>query len=292
VVAGVLVLHVTLGGVTASGGTILINTGTVHPASTVPANARIMPLGDSITTGFGSSSSGPGYRWPLYNLLNDSGLTFQFVGTANNRPGSLPTSPVDQTYHEGHGGWNAAQLLNGVTSTDDGGLGWMEIDPQIILLMIGTNNRGGDVPTVVGEVGQIIDQIQAQTPAARLLVAEITPIVGQEAWVASYNSSLAAMVNGRISAGENLGLVDMNTDFPANSMYDALHPNNAGYAWMAQQWHDAILIPEPSVPVLLATGALGVLGFARRRQRIRCRKSGRASRPSGWQADPFDQSPV
>jgi lysophospholipase L1-like esterase len=269
VVAGVLVSHVILGGVTAYGGTILIDSGTAGLAATVAADVRIMPLGDSITTGFGSSSSGPGYRWPLYNLLNDSGLTFHYVGTANNRPGSLPTTPVDQTYHEGHGGWNVAQLLNGVTPTDAGGLGWLEVDPQIILLMIGTNNRGGDVPTAVGQVGQIIDQIQAQTPDARLLVAEITPITGQEAWVASYNSSLASLVNGRISAGENLGLVDMNTNFPVNSMYDALHPNDAGYAWMAQQWNDAILIPEPSVLVLLATSALGAVGLARRRQRIR-----------------------
>nr|HPM81869.1 autotransporter-associated beta strand repeat-containing protein [Candidatus Anammoximicrobium sp.] len=231
----------TLRGVNTYGGSTIIETGTLRLEGGLAAGAKIMPTGDSITNGSGGTNAG--YRGPLYSLLTGAGYGFQFVGSATTLPGSLPTTPVDQTHHEGHGGWTVAQILNGVTPVAQGGLGWLSVDPDLITLMIGTNNRGGDVPTAIGQLGQIIDTVHAQAPDALLMVAEIIPIndPAYTSWVNSYNSSLVALVNSKIAAGDNVELVDLNTGFPATGFADTLHPNDTGYNWMAQEWFDAIV---------------------------------------------------
>lgn len=61
---------------------------------------KIMPLGDSITDGVGGTNAG--YRGTLNTLLNNAGITHQFVGSATDNPGSLP---ADQQHHEGHSGY-------------------------------------------------------------------------------------------------------------------------------------------------------------------------------------------
>ena len=84
------------------------------------AQQRILPLGDSITYGCGSSDALPpkwpvscgasagGYRAPLYHMLRDTGFvtasgnaSFTMVGTQYNGPADIPTY---QTANEGHPG--------------------------------------------------------------------------------------------------------------------------------------------------------------------------------------------
>ena len=75
-------------GVTATG---------VSPASAAPNTPlRVMPLGDSITWGVGSST-GNGYRGPLWSMLAADGHPLDFVGTV--RDGSMSDSD-----NEGHSG--------------------------------------------------------------------------------------------------------------------------------------------------------------------------------------------
>lgn len=87
---------------------------------------RILPLGDSITYGCGSSDALPpswtvscgatagGYRAPLYHALKDTGFvdasgnaTFTMVGTQYNGPVDIP---YEQTANEGHPGWTIPQV--------------------------------------------------------------------------------------------------------------------------------------------------------------------------------------
>ena len=91
---------------------------------------RILPLGDSITYGCGSSqalppswtvSCGPtagGYRTGLYHALRDTGFvdaagnaTFTMVGTQFNGPTDIP---FEQTANEGHPGWTIPQVRGSV----------------------------------------------------------------------------------------------------------------------------------------------------------------------------------
>jgi len=232
----------TLNGHSTYGGSTIIGEGTLRLSGAASGLGNLMPMGDSIT--YGSLGTNAGYRGPLDNLLSADGYTFLYVGSQTSNPGSLPTTPVNQTHHEGHSGWNVAQVLNGVTATAQGGLGWLSVDPNIVTLMIGTNNRGGGVvgvPAAIDQLGQIIDNVSQQTPGAALFVAEITPIPGQEAFVSAYNASLVALVNSKQAGGGNVYLVDLNTNYPANALPDNLHPNDTGYNWMAEQWYNAIV---------------------------------------------------
>jgi lysophospholipase L1-like esterase len=101
-------------------------------APTVAAPIRIMPLGDSITFGMGSTT-GSGYRAELWRrLVEQSGYGVDLVGSA--RTGTLPD--ID---HEGHSGWTIAQLSDSVD-------GWLAAaTPDVVLLHIGTNDVASDL---------------------------------------------------------------------------------------------------------------------------------------------------
>src|SRR4051794_23956151 len=73
------------------------------PASAAaPASLRLMPLGDSITWGVGSSS-GNSYRGFLWNRLAAEGHTLDFVGSGRSGTMSDPDN-------EGHSGWRIDQI--------------------------------------------------------------------------------------------------------------------------------------------------------------------------------------
>ena len=88
---------------------------------------KIMPLGDSITYGEHSSTGG-GYRLPLWNELVARGTHIDFVGSMRNGP------PGFDAENEGHRGWEIAQITSHI-------INWLiAYRPDIILLHIGTND--------------------------------------------------------------------------------------------------------------------------------------------------------
>src|SRR2546421_8132061 len=64
---------------------------------------KIMPLGDSITYGQGSSTRG-GYRLPLWNELRTRGFPLEYVGSIQSGPTSFDRE------NEGHPGWKINQI--------------------------------------------------------------------------------------------------------------------------------------------------------------------------------------
>ncbi len=75
----------------------------VTPASAAPDTPiRLMPLGDSITWGL-QSSTGNGYRGPLWSELAADGHPLDFVGTVRNGSMSDPDN-------EGHSGYRIDQI--------------------------------------------------------------------------------------------------------------------------------------------------------------------------------------
>jgi len=237
---------VILSGLSSYGGTTTITQGTLRLAGNGAALGNIMPTGDSIT--YGLHGTNAGYRGPLYNLMQTAGYSSQYVGGSNGNTGSLPPN---QTAHDGNSGWIIAQVLNGVTPSAQGGLGWMSANPQIITLLIGINDRnlndGTDVSMVPGlmiQYGNLIDSIFQQNPTVRLYVGKLTPC---NAYVTTFNASLVTLIQAKQAAGYNIAIVDLNTNFPANGLYDGIHPNDTGYSWMAQQWFNAISADHPVV---------------------------------------------
>jgi len=244
-----------------------IVSGTLRLRPDFPAGARIMPLGDSITSGKGGTNAG--YRGPLYSVLADAGYNFQFVGSLNSDPGTLPTAPVNQTYHEGHGGWKtgdvAKGILRGVKTVADGGYGWLTANPDIVLLHIGTNNVGSDEAQSVLDVSGTLDQIHHQRPTATTYVAQIIPKKSGAAWIKKYNLDLAGLVADKQAAGYSVFLVDMHTNYPPGTQPDGVHPDDAGYAWMAEQWRRGLLTVRSTdtVDYLPTTTRVAIAGGAK-----------------------------
>jgi len=207
------------------------------------APVKIMPLGDSITRGGGSSGEA-GYRRPLYHMLTNAGYDVVFTGSLIN--GTPPDFDID---HEGHGSYRADQVRDTVYD-------WLNAhDADILLLHIGTNDIAGGNQEVA-EVAGILDEIDRwKTDHGADLSVVIARIVlrydGNDPTTVAYNDAVESLVNSRIAAGDDLYLVDMEhaLSYPTD-LRDGVHPNDIGYVKMAGVWFDALtaILPTPTMP--------------------------------------------
>ena len=225
---------------------------------------QIMPLGDSITYGFNGTNAG--YRGPLYNLLKSSHMNVLYVGTSVEGAVTTAANPLPSTerHNEGHSSFNINEIsnnLDGLDTTEFDKYGGADRDPNgghwfdgiasgvhahpatypdIILMMIGTNNASDTNRMAVrSQLHALITKITMLRPNAKLIVAQITP--SNRPNNVSYNADVASEVAIFRAAGKQVSMVDMYTDFPADGLYtDGVHPNDKGFAFMAQQWHVGI----------------------------------------------------
>jgi lysophospholipase L1-like esterase len=218
----------------------------VSPASAV---YRIMPLGDSITRGFTGSSDDTGYRRELYLLLAEADYSVNFIGS---QIGGIPND--FDSDHEGHSGFHADGSPDGDGEDIlDNVFDWL-IDQQnlgnpadIVLLHIGTNDIsvGGED---ADEVDAILDEIDQYDQNTWVVLARIINRVNYSQATTDFNDSVATMVQNRINLqGDRLFLVDMEngagiiySDQPDGDMEDDIHPNDSGYAKMADVWFSAV----------------------------------------------------
>ena len=198
------------------------------PAFPTVGQLRIMPLGDSITWGTGSSTEA-GYRVRLYTDLQGHGNTVDFVGSL--RSGPAPNA------HEGHPSWKIADIAgiaDSVLATHR---------PNVVLLHLGTNDMAGNIDPAgaPARLGGLIDQIFAASPDVTLLVSTIVPsgFPGIQARIAAYNQAVPGVVAARQQAGKHVGLVDMGQVTVAD-VPDGLHPNDIGYDKMAMAFYDEL----------------------------------------------------
>ncbi|MFF5426828.1 MULTISPECIES: ricin-type beta-trefoil lectin domain protein [unclassified Streptomyces] len=203
------------------------------PASAAPAAPdtplRVMPLGDSITWGVGSST-GNGYRGPLWDRLAADGHPVDFVGTG--RAGSM--SDPD---NEGHSGY----LIEQIATLADAAL--TRYRPNVVTLHIGTNdlNNSHQVPTATARLKSLVNQVTAAAPDATVLVASLVVSTSgsEEQYRAAYNRAVPGIVSEAQAAGKRVAYVDM-SGLTTADLADALHPNDAGYRKMADAFHRGV----------------------------------------------------
>lgn len=207
-----------------------------------------MPYGDSITEGYPIWG---GYRIELFRLANVDNHAISFVGSASNGPDTVDGTPFPKS-HEGHGGYTISNIptrnANGIFPFAEPSI--RAYHPHIILLMIGTNDINGnmDVGNAPNRLGQLLDEIHSVDPEVFVVLGQIVPSQsdGTNQAIASYNAAIPALVAARREQGRHITLVDMYSAFSDNPNYkqawlgDNLHPNEAGYAKMAQVWYAAI----------------------------------------------------
>jgi lysophospholipase L1-like esterase len=199
------------------------------------ATVRIMPLGDSIT-------GSPGcWRALLWNRLQSAGYTgVDFVGTLGPQGCSVPYDGDN----EGHGG----ALVTNVA--DQNQLpGWLSAtDPDIVLMHFGTNDvwNNRSPATILAAYGKLVDQMRANNPDMKALVAKIIPMnpgncaeCGRR--VVALNDAIPAWAASKSTAQSPVVVVDQWTGFSTGAdTYDGVHPNAAGDQKMADRWFQAL----------------------------------------------------
>ncbi|WP_405577571.1 ricin-type beta-trefoil lectin domain protein [Streptomyces sp. NBC_01190] len=200
-----------------------------EPAATAPATLRLMPLGDSITWGVGSST-GNGYRSALWNQLAAEGHSQDFVGSGRNGTMSDPDN-------EGHSGWRIDQLA-GITDSV-----MARYQPNVVTLEIGTNDLNGNyqVSTATDRLSALIDQITNDVPNATVLVGTVIISTSgtEESYRPAFNAKLPGIVQAKQAAGKHVRLVDMSALTSAD-LADTLHPNDNGYSKMAGAFNSGV----------------------------------------------------
>jgi lysophospholipase L1-like esterase len=190
---------------------------------------RIMPLGDSITKGLGSSTM-DGYRADLSARLTAAGVDHDFVGTAQDGIGT-------DTDHEGHSGWRIDQVHAQVTD-------WMQATaPDVVLLNLGTNDALQNYQTdaAPARLSLLIDAILASSPTVRVVVAKLViSHLPPRPWVTPavhhLNTAVPTVVQTK---GARVSLADLSRVSWRNTT-DGVHPNDLGYRQIAFQWFQAL----------------------------------------------------
>lgn len=209
----------------------------------VPANARILQLGDSITRGFPYT-----YRYHLQQLLQSKGLFLTYVGTQVNNPAGYPSNW--SMNHEGHGGIQAritSELLPNWLQQYTADIALIHLGTNDILDYLRTNDPALNLNNAIGHMSKIINQLRSNNPQIRIYIAEIIPMnLGQfspqqvSTLVTQWNSLLVSLAASSSTPQSPVVTVDMNSGFPVGLLYDGIHPDDEGASIMALRWYSAI----------------------------------------------------
>ncbi|WP_044974454.1 SGNH/GDSL hydrolase family protein [Ruminococcus sp. HUN007] len=241
---------------------------------------KILPVGDSITDGYGTEGS---YRKFLYNELTEAGYSIDMTGPNASWGDGEYTDPVSGAFfrydnaHCGYSGYAIEEYpgRNGILETLKNGDYVNKYDPDIVILQIGTNDiidnheidtAGKRLDKLVTYILQNIDEDDAlfvtTIPdldpnregvydwfANYRHLADWTPVsdVNAEKWVgdqiAEYNGQVKALVESKQKSGvKNIYFGDINHTITDVKSYlkDGVHPNDTGYKQMGIYWAGVI----------------------------------------------------
>ncbi|MFC9283307.1 FG-GAP-like repeat-containing protein [Streptomyces collinus] len=221
--------------------------GAIRAAADPPKSIRLMPVGDSITEGFGSSndsgardeiqaglgvirmddliSTGP--HTPLYQSLDSRDL----VGERHNGQG------IPDPDHEGWPGYTIDQIAGEASDAVP------SMRPNVVTLLAGTNDmvRNVDVADAPARLSRLIDQIYRGSPGVTIVVGTLTPSTNAtyQQRIDAYNKSITTMLDRRVADGDRLVRVDLSAVTTAD-LADEVHPTDAGYRKIADAYISGI----------------------------------------------------
>lgn len=207
--------------------------------STTYGQIRLMPIGDGVVAGTGSSTSDVGgFRPNLYQFISTNGIPIDFVGSLDD---GLSVDP----HHEGHSGTTVSDLNQNL------GTSLQLSRPHVVLLHLGTEElaQSGDVNNVLNGLSTTIDLIHGFSSETEIFVSSLIPSTDFliNANITSLNSQLQTLVDDKESQGVNVTLIDVNQayqqipDWQNNYMSSNIFPNDSGYGFLAQIYLNAIL---------------------------------------------------
>jgi len=223
----------------------------------VVIDARVMPLGDSITAGVMNGANQlpvpearVGYRKDLQRELTAAGYQMDFVGSQSFGAGV----PGFDYQTEAHAGRTPYEMAMGSPAKDidypnTGVYAWLNQNPaDFVLLHVGSENLAA---ASVDAVETMLDEIDRwerdHHTEVRVLLARVVDHRPPDPRIAVFNDQVEAMVKDRVKNPANeaypdqIAMVDQQAALSsATDMSDKLHPNAAGYAKMANAWFKAI----------------------------------------------------
>jgi lysophospholipase L1-like esterase len=209
---------------------------------------RVMPLGDSITWGYGSQSTA-GYRSDLYGDLRAEASSVDFVGSEDHTDGMTDHD------NEGHSGWRIDQVAHVA------GCSVPLAKPNVILLHVGTNdaNQNYDMDGAADRIRGLIDHAVADDPGVTVVVAKIiaSSKEGLQPRIDELNRALPDVVYQEQLRGRHVLSVDMSHLLDDGDYFNQAHPNESGYAKMADIWNRGIARAEELGWISQPSGTVG-----------------------------------
>ncbi|KAI8966659.1 carbohydrate esterase family 3 protein [Daldinia sp. FL1419] len=194
---------------------------------------RIMPLGASITFGFGSTDNN-GYRKDLRDKLESNGNEVNMVG--DNPSGSMKDNDTE--------GWKS-YTVDQVHDKADASV--PKYKPNVILVNVGTNDcvQNKDMPNAGKRLQNLLESLYQESPKTTVILS--TLLVNRDADVQArvkdFNSQLRDVARQLRSDDRKLVVVDMQgDDGPTVDELneDGTHPNDEGYRKMANVFYKGI----------------------------------------------------
>jgi lysophospholipase L1-like esterase len=146
--------------------------------------------------------------------------------------------------NEGHGGYLATTV-----ASQNQLPGWLAAtDPDVVMMHFGTNDVWSNIPpaTILAAYTTLVNQMRAQNPAMKILVAQIIPMNPSSCAecaqrVVALNAAIPGWAAGLTTAASPITVVDQWTGFDtATDTGDGVHPNDAGNVKIANRWLPAV----------------------------------------------------
>ena len=237
------------------------------PAAEVQAADRvsIMPVGDSITFGYGDEG---GYRKFLDYALKQKGIDFDMVGPEGKASASFNYNGQSVQYDDNHAGYSGFTIKQQYPIPSWGENGLLERlqskdavkknQPDIILLIIGTNDMTANrnLSDCETDLHSLIDYMLGDLPQESMIfmgsIPEFTAYGGNAQRVGNYNNTVKKVADDYEGSGKNVRFADVHgcLNGAADLQNDKLHPSSAGYEKMGKFWADVIedYLAESSTP--------------------------------------------
>lgn len=220
--------------------------------ASVASPLTIIPLGDSITDGYGhNEANNAGYRNQLVTNLTNDGVHVLLQGSNELNPNDSGTPPIlaanngQGLYSEGHDGYTISQIDANLTGNDhingNNGGDWLSgtngrgsaSTSQYVLLHIGTNDIGdiynsrsdadpmhdSDLLPVEAHMTQLVTDLVTDMPHTQLLVSSIIPLPGT-----NYDTKIT---------GDNSSFTPTGNDYQLNH-----------YVLLYNNWIQNTLVPD------------------------------------------------
>lgn len=209
------------------------------------------------------------YRYELWKNLLDEGYQFDFIGALRDE-GNYPDH-AQQAFDRDHQGTGGIQT-NGILQQLNDDLDIAQ-SADVVLLGIGgndlLNNPESYLPTILMNINEIIDILQAQNPNVIIFIEQIAPghsdLMTNDLndFFNSFNSQIPTIAANQTNDNSTVIPVNMSTAWQDDYLADPVHYNEEGAKIVADRYFQAMknTLPINGAYSILPLGDSRVEGF-------------------------------